>query len=93
MFPVRAPQWTPPAAGRRALRFRLGWAYVTVTVTHASESKSDCQSTRAAGGLTCQLQFDNWGLGRVSSEGAAEADAGSQPVSGERFAFDSNGPP
>ena len=35
--------------------------------------------TRAAGGLTCQLQVDNcqWGLGRVPNQGAAAAAAGS----------------
>ena len=42
-----------------------------------SESKSTCQilSTRAAGGLTCQLQVDNWELESVPSlsQGAAAA--------------------
>ena len=46
-----------------------------------SESKPDCPSTRAVGGLTCQLQVDNWGLGNVPSQGAAVDAACRRPAS------------
>ena len=40
-----------------------------------SESKSHRQSTSTEGRLTCPLQVNNWGLRRVSRQGAADTAA------------------
>ena len=40
-----------------------------------SESKSHCRSTSTEGRLTCPLQVNNWGLRRVSRQGAADTAA------------------
>ena len=48
-----------------------------------SESESDCQNTRA--NITCQLQVDNWGLGSVFSQGAADAPASRRLASAPRL--------
>ena len=57
-----------------------------------AESESDCQSTRAEGGLTCQLQ--SWQLSRGNwecSQSGRRSGCRRRPPAGERAAFD--GPP
>ena len=57
VFPVRALQRPPPAAGQRARRFRLGWASMTIWV---QVLLSEYQGSRLASLPTSSWQLGIW---------------------------------